>query len=177
MPFEFTPLEIPNVIEIVPRVFRDGRGAFAELFKAAPFREQGITEPFVQVNYSRSERDVLRGMHYQAAPYAQGKLVWVISGEIFDAAADIREGSSTYGKWVSARLSAERKNMLWVPAGFAHGFCVMSDMAEVVYFVTGSEYTPEAERGIIWNDETLGITWPTQKPVLSEKDRTYSAWL
>lgn len=175
MSFTFRPTEISDVIEITPQVHGDVRGGFAEIFKASEFQAQGIDASFVQVNYSRSGKSVLRGLHYQKDPKAQAKLMVVASGEIFDVAVDIRPDSLTYKKWVSVNLSSERKNMLWVPAGLAHGFQIVSDMAEVMYFVAGNEYAPDFEAGIIWNDSTLHISWPWPKPILSEKDKLYSA--
>lgn len=172
MAFEFRPLAIPDVIEVVPELHGDERGAFAELYKRSQFVGGGIDVQFVQFNYSRSAKDVLRGLHYQLNPHAQGKLVAVLTGEVFDVAVDLRRDSSTFGKWVSLSLVAAEKNMIYVPPGFAHGFCVTSGVAEVMYYVTG-EYAPEAERGIIWNDPTLAIPWPTQQPKLSPKDQEY----
>ena len=172
MPFQFRRLEIPEVILIEPRVFQDERGFFKETYKYSEFAAFGITERFVQDNHSRSVKGVLRGLHYQNPPKAQGKLVRVIVGGIFDVAVDIRVGSPTYGKWVGVKLSAENKRMLYIPPGFAHGFCVLSDVAEVVYKVT-EEYAPECEAGIIWNDPEIGIAWPIERPILSPKD---AAW-
>lgn len=172
MPFEFTPLEIPEVVYIISKQFGDLRGVFAELYKASEFAKHGINISFLQMNQSVSEKNVLRGLHYQKNPSAQGKLLSVMSGEIFDVAVDIRVGSKTYGQWVSKTLSAKEKNMLYVPAGFAHGFCVTSQEAQVVYYCT-QEYDPKAERGIIWNDDTLRIPWPTNSPLLSAKDEKY----
>lgn len=174
MAFVFRPLAIPAVIEILPHIFGDERGGFAEMYKAADFQKQGIDVIFTQFNYSRSAKDVLRGLHYQLQPKAQGKLLAAITGEVFDVAVDIRKGSPTFGKWVSLTLSSEKKNLVYVPAGFAHGFCATSAQAEVMYYVT-SMYSPEHERGIIWNDKTLGISWPTEAPVLSTKDQQYPA--
>lgn len=172
MAFQFRPLEIPDIIEVIPQVFGDARGGFAEIYKEPEFRENGINVQFVQFNYSRSARGVLRGLHYQLNPKAQGKLLVAVSGEVFDVAVDIRAESPTFGKWVSLTLSAERKNLVYVPTGFAHGFCVTSDAAEVMYYVT-DVYSPEHERGIAWNDPALGIPWPAQSPTLSAKDTTY----
>lgn len=172
MAFQFRPLEIPDIVEIIPQVFGDQRGGFAEMYKESDFSHQGIDVRFVQFNYSRSSKDVLRGLHYQLNPQAQGKLLTAISGEVFDVAVDIREGSPTYGKCVSLLLSAEQKNLVYVPVGFAHGFCVTSEIAEVMYYVTDL-YSPEHERGIIWNDPTLHIPWPTETPTLSSKDQAY----
>lgn len=175
MAFQFLPTAIPGVFEIVPQVYGDARGGFAEIFKSSEFRSAGIEASFVQVNFSRSVKGVLRGLHYQRTPKAQAKLMLVASGEIFDVAVDIRPDSPTFKKWVSVQLSSERKNMLWVPAELAHGFQVVSAFAEVMYFVSGSEYAPEAEAGIIWNDKSLNIQWPIQNPILSEKDKQYSS--
>lgn len=172
MPFSFQRLEIPEVVLIEPKVFQDGRGFFMETYKFSDFAAFGITERFVQDNHSRSRRGVIRGLHYQNPPRAQGKLVRVVVGEIFDVAVDIRKGSPTYGKWVGERLSADNKRMLYIPPGFAHGFCVLSEVAEVVYKVT-EEYAPEHEAGIIWNDPAIGISWPIANPIISEKDAAF----
>ncbi len=172
MAFEFRPLAIPDVVEITPQVFGDERGAFAEMYQAPDFRKHGIDVSFTQFNYSRSARNVLRGLHYQLNPKAQGKLLTAISGGVFDVALDIRKNSPSFGKWVSVTLSAQKKNLIYVPPGFAHGFCVTSPLAEVMYYVTGI-YSPEHERGIAWNDPALNISWPTSQPILSPKDQTY----
>lgn len=169
MPFEFERLEITEVVLIEPQVFHDERGFFMEAYKYSDFAAFGMSEHFVQTNYSRSVKGVLRGLHYQNPPKAQGKLVRVIVGEIFDVAVDIRKGSPTYGKWLGIRLSAENKRMLYIPPGFAHGFCVLSEAAEVLYMTT-EEYSPECEAGIIWNDPDIGIEWPIKTPILSLKD-------
>ncbi|RLA85081.1 MAG: dTDP-4-dehydrorhamnose 3,5-epimerase [Deltaproteobacteria bacterium] len=169
MPFRFRRLEIPEVVLIEPVVFSDERGFFMEVYKYSEFSAFGITERFLQDNHSRSVKGVLRGLHYQNPPRAQGKLVRVLQGEIFDVAVDIRRGSPTYGKWVGVRLSSENRFMLYIPPGFAHGFCVLSDYAEVHYKVT-DEYSPEHEAGIIWNDPEIGIDWPVESPILSERD-------
>lgn len=169
MPFKFQRLEIPDVILIEPEVFSDERGFFMETYKYSELFAFGIKEHFLQDNHSRSAKGVLRGLHYQNPPKAQGKLVRVILGEVFDVAVDIRKGSPTYGRWVGVVLSSENKRMLYIPPGFAHGFCVLSDVAEVLYKVT-EEYAPECEAGIIWNDPEIGIQWPIKNPVLSLKD-------
>lgn len=169
MPFSFQRLEIPEVVLIEPKVFQDGRGFFMETYKFSDFAAFGIAERFVQDNHSRSKKSVIRGLHYQNPPKAQGKLVRAVVGEIFDVAVDIRRGSPTYGKWVGEKLSSENKRMLYTPPGFAHGFCVLSAEAEVVYKVT-EEYAPEHEAGIIWNDPDIGISWPIANPIISEKD-------
>ena len=169
MPFQFERLEIPDVILIRPQARVDDRGFFMEAFKRSEFEANGISEPFVQDNFSRSARRVLRGLHYQSPPKAQGKLVSVLRGEIFDVAVDIRRGSPTYARWVGLRLSSENPMLLYVPVGFAHGFQVLSDEADVAYKVT-QEYSPEADRGITWDDPDLGILWPIPDPLLSTKD-------
>lgn len=169
MPFRFEQLEIPEVMLVEPKAFADHRGYFVETYKRSDFEANGIPELFVQDNHSYSVRGVLRGLHYQMDPKAQGKLVSVIQGEIFDVAVDIREGSPTYGRWVGVTLSAKDHQMLYVPAGFAHGFCVVSNEADVVYKVT-EEYAPEVDRGIRWNDPDVGVRWPIAQPLLSPKD-------
>jgi dTDP-4-dehydrorhamnose 3,5-epimerase len=169
MPFQFQQLGLPEVILIEPRTFPDDRGFFRELYKRSEFAANGIPEAFVQDNYSHSQRGVLRGMHFQQAPKAQGKLVMALQGEIFDVAVDIRPGSATYGQWVSQVLSAKRFQMLYVPPGFAHGFCVLSQEANVLYKVT-EEYAPELEGGHAWNDPDVGIQWPITEPILVPKD-------
>jgi dTDP-4-dehydrorhamnose 3,5-epimerase len=163
--------EISDVLRIEPQVFGDERGFFFESFNAHSFSEKvGITKSFVQDNHSRSAKNVLRGLHYQIKQ-AQGKLVRVIAGEVFDVAVDIRRQSNTFGQWVGYRLSADNKQQLWVPAGFAHGFLVLSDYAEVLYKTT-DYYSPDYERSILWNDPDLGISWPlTGEPILSQKDQ------
>ncbi len=169
MPFTFKPLEIPGVILVDARSFPDDRGFFLESYKESEFVKNGIGARFVQDNYSRSARGALRGLHYQKDPRAQAKLVMVVRGEIFDVAVDIRRGSPTYGRWVGETLSEKNHRFLYVPEGFAHGFCVLSEYADVTYKVT-SEYSPEDDRGILWNDPDIGIDWPVTEPTLSEKD-------
>lgn len=168
---EFISTSIPDILLIKPRVFGDERGFFLESYQAQRFSEAGINADFVQDNHSGSKQGILRGLHYQIRQ-AQGKLVRVVSGEIFDVAVDIRRSSPTFGKWASARLSAENKLQIWVPPGFAHGFYVLSDWAEVVY-KSSDYYAPEWERCILWNDPQIGIDWPIlngQPPLLSAKD-------
>jgi len=169
MPFEFRELEIPGMFLISSRVFPDGRGFFRETFQAGSFRAAGLPTDFVQDNHSRSLRGVLRGLHYQLAPKAQGKLVLVTEGEIFDVGADLRPSSKAYGKWAGASLSGESGEMLYLPPGLAHGFVVLSESADVCYKVT-EDYAPELDRGIRWDDPELGIRWPVKNPVLSAKD-------
>ena len=170
MPFEFKYLEIPEIVLIKPQVFGDDRGFFVELYKYSDFSRAGITEHLVQDNYSRSSRGVLRGLHYQKAPKTQGKMVICMKGRIFDVAVDIRKGSQSFGKWIGVELSENNRHMLYVPIGFAHGFQVLSESAEVLYKCTG-EYSPKDERGIIWNDKDINIAWPLSQPILSAKDK------
>jgi dTDP-4-dehydrorhamnose 3,5-epimerase len=169
MPFRFQRLEIPELVLVEAVAFEDARGFFMEAYKRSEFVANGIPETFVQDNYSHSVRGVLRGLHYQKEPRPQGKLVGVVRGEIFDVAVDIRRGSPTYGRWVSVVLSQENHRMLYVPPGFAHGFCVLSDEADVVYKVT-AEFDPALDSGILWNDPDLAIPWPVKEPILSPKD-------
>ncbi len=170
MPFKFSERDIPGVRVIEYQKFDDPRGFFMETFREKEFSEQGIDLPFVQDNFSHSIRGVLRGLHYQKDPCAQGKLVLVLRGAVFDVGVDIRKGSPTYGGWIGEVLSAENRNMLYLPPGLAHGFCVLSDEADFFYKVT-ADYNPELDRGIIWNDPEIGIRWPTTTPLLSKKDR------
>lgn len=169
MPFSFKKLEIPEVLLVESKAFTDERGYFMESFRESAFVSNGIKTKFVQDNFSRSVKGVLRGLHYQKNPQAQAKLVMTLQGEIFDVAVDIRKGSPTYGKWVSQILSDKNHRLLYIPEGFAHGFCVLSDSADVLYKVN-SEYSPEHERGILWNDADLAIKWPIDKPVMIKKD-------
>lgn len=173
MPFKFIKTEIPEVIIVKPKVFGDNRGFFMETYKKSEFEEAGISTNFVQDNHSKSTKNVLRGLHFQKEPFGQGKLIRCIRGKIFDVAIDIRENSPTFKKWVSIKLSEENKLMLWIPAGFAHGFLTLSDEAEIIYKVTDNEYAPEYEATIKWDDPEIGINWPLEgEPILSEKDRT-----
>jgi dTDP-4-dehydrorhamnose 3,5-epimerase len=169
MPFKFKRLEIPDIILVEAQAFSDERGFFLEGFKESIFHINGIKSKFVQDNYSHSIKNVLRGLHYQKDPKAQAKLVIVTRGEIFDVAVDIRKGSSTYGKWIYQILSDKNHKLLYIPEGFAHGFCVSSDTADVLYKVS-SEYSPEYERGILWNDPDVSIKWPLDKPIMIQKD-------
>ena len=163
--------EIPKVIIITPKVFKDDRGFFLESFNQKVFAEKvGITTKFVQDNHSRSQHNVLRGLHYQIIQ-PQGKLVRVVVGKIFDVAVDIRKSSPTFGQWVGCELSAENQEQIWIPPGFAHGFLVLSDVAEVIYKTT-DYYCPQGERTLLWNDPDIGINWPlSAPPVLSAKDQ------
>jgi len=172
MPFEFERLEIPDVILIKPKVFGDERGFFMETYKRPDFESAGIKGEFVQDNHSRSRYGVLRGLHFQREPYAQAKIVRVVRGVIYDVAVDLRKDSPTFGKWVGVILSEFNKWQLYVPRGFAHGFVVLSDVADVVYKVD-NVYAPDYEGGIIWNDPDLNIDWPLDEPIVSEKDRKW----
>ncbi|MCX6037720.1 MAG: dTDP-4-dehydrorhamnose 3,5-epimerase [Chloroflexi bacterium] len=168
---EFIQTDIPEVVIIEPHVFEDSRGFFMETYQAQKFAQAGIGFNFVQDNHSRSTQNTLRGLHYQIR-HAQGKLVQVVAGEIFDAAVDLRHSSSTFGKSIGILLSAQNKRQLWIPPGFAHGFYVVSEWAEVLYKATDF-YDPTAERAIIWNDPTLNVPWPIVpggSPTLSPKD-------
>lgn len=174
MPFTFTPLAIPDVVLIAPRVFPDDRGHFLETYKRSDFESAGIQGDFQQDNHSCSSRGVLRGLHYQMHPKAQGKIVRVAAGSVFDVAVDIRQGSPFFGQWVSAELTAENHHMLWVPEGFAHGVLVMEDNTHLLYRSTG-EYSPEHDRQILWNDPDIGINWPFLDGIeLSAKDQSAS---
>lgn len=166
-----TPLRLPEVLLIEPRVFEDARGWFYESFNARAFAAAtGLDVTFVQDNHSRSARGVLRGLHYQLPPAAQGKLVRAVAGSILDVAVDVRRSSPTFGKWVAETLSAVNKRQLYVPAGFAHGFVALEDGTEVLYKTTDF-YTPDAERSIRWDDPDLAIEWPSElAPLLADKD-------
>jgi dTDP-4-dehydrorhamnose 3,5-epimerase len=169
---KFTRLAIPDVILFEPKVFGDDRGFFFESFNQKVFEQAtGLSPTFVQDNHSKSSKGVLRGLHYQLPPKAQGKLVRVIQGEVFDVAVDIKKNSPTFGRWVGEYLSAANNKQLWIPAGFAHGFLVTSETAEFLYKAS-SYYAPENERSISWNDPDIGIEWPlgAEEPILSEKD-------
>ncbi len=167
---EATPTEISDVLLIEPKLFNDDRGFFFESYESRKFAEIGICEQFVQDNHSGSTRGTLRGLHYQTRQ-PQGKLVRVVSGEIYDVAVDLRRNSPTFGSWIGVRLSAQNRLQLWIPKGFAHGFYVISNWAEVIYKVTDF-YVPEDERTLLWNDPAVGVRWPTEggRPLLSSKD-------
>ncbi len=169
MAFQFQQTDIPDVILVQTQQRNDPRGFFMETYKASAFADSSIQVSFVQDNFAYSSQGVLRGLHYQQEPKAQGKLIMAVNGEIFDVAVDIRQGSATYGKWVGYILSEENRSMLYVPPGFAHGYCVLSHNALITYKVT-NEYAPETERGILWNDPEIGIEWPIDTPFVSEKD-------
>ena len=164
-------IDIPGVLVIEPQVFRDSRGFFVETYHAERYAEAGISERFVQDNYSRSVRGTLRGLHFQA-PHAQGKLVMAVEGTVYDVVVDVRKGSPAYGQWYGAELSADNLRQIYIPPGCAHGFCVTSETAAFLYKCTDF-YSPKDERGIRWNDPVLAIRWPVSQPILSAKDQTY----
>jgi len=163
------PCDLEGLLLIEPRVFGDARGFFMETWNERRYREAGIPGPFVQDNLSFSRRGAVRGLHFQN-PAAQGKLVYVLQGEVFDVAVDLRRSSPTFGRWYGVRLSAENKRQLYIPPGFAHGFAVVSETALFAYKCT-EFYAPEHETTLLWNDPDLGIPWPVEEPVLSDKDR------
>ena len=172
MSFTFSQTSLPGVTVIEPRVFADHRGFFMETYRKSAFAAAGIDVEFVQDNHSRSVQGTLRGLHLQRAPKAQAKLVRVLEGEVFDVAADIRPDSPTYGQWVSVLLSGENRRSVFIPAGYAHGFCVISPAADIFYKAT-DEYAPDLEWGVRWDDPLLGIPWPVSEPLLSERDERW----
>jgi dTDP-4-dehydrorhamnose 3,5-epimerase len=163
--------KLPGVLVFEPKKWADSRGFFMEAWQSQRYAAAGVSPTFLQDNISFSTRHVLRGLHFQN-PSGQGKLVFPLLGEIYDVVVDVREGSPTFGQWIGVTLSSENRRQIWVPEGFAHGFCATSAEALVVYKCTDS-YNPKTEHGIIWNDPDLAITWPTTKPVLSDKDQVY----
>lgn len=169
MSFHFEPLEIPDVIRITPARHGDHRGFFSETYRASAFEDAGIRDVFLQDNHARSTRGVLRGLHYQAPPRAQAKLVRVIHGEVFDVAVDFRAGSPTFGQWAGGVLSGEDGVILYIPVGFAHGYVCVSESADLVYKVS-NEFDAALDGGIAWDDPVIGIPWPVESPILSGKD-------
>jgi dTDP-4-dehydrorhamnose 3,5-epimerase len=170
MSFTFHALEIPGLVLVRPTRRTDARGFFLETYRQSLFEAGGVRDPFVQDNFARSAAGVLRGLHYQLPPKAQGKLVQVIRGQVYDVAVDLRRGAATFGRWAAHTLSETSGEMLWIPPGFAHGYLVLSDGADVAYKVT-AEFEPTLDRGIRWDDPRVGIEWPLDHPVLSTKDR------
>ncbi len=168
MPIKPVPTSLPGVILIETEVFFDNRGFFMETFHQRKYAELGIISTFVQDNFSHSKKGILRGLHYQLR-YPQAKLVYVLSGEIFDVVVDIRRGSPTFGKWEGIILSSENRRQIYIPEGFAHGFCVLSESADVVYKCTNF-YMPGDDLGIFWSDPQINIEWPVKNPILSDKD-------
>jgi dTDP-4-dehydrorhamnose 3,5-epimerase len=169
MPFSYCSLEIPDVWVIEARRFQDERGFFEEIYQQSDFEAHGLPAVFAQDNHSYSVRGVLRGLHYQKEPQAQGKLLRVMVGQIYDVAVDIRRRSPTFGRWVGVVLSGDDGRMLYIPPGFAHGFCVLSDGMHLIYKTT-AEYAPDLDRGIRWDDPEIGIDWPVAQPIVSLKD-------
>lgn len=171
MPFDFEPQNIKEVILVKPKVFGDSRGFFMESYKKSEFIANGINVEFNQDNHSKSSKGVLRGLHYQAAPYGQAKLVRCVRGRIYDVAVDIRPNSPTFGQYVKVELTEENKQMLYIPVGFAHGFVALTDDVEILYKASG-EYAPQADRGVLWNDKDINIDWNIDfEPLLSDKDK------
>lgn len=169
MPFEFEKLDIKDIILIKPKIFEDERGFFLETYKKDDFEKVGIKGEFVQDNHSKSKYGVIRGIHFQREPYAQAKIVRCIKGTIYDIAVDLRKNSPTFGKWLGVILSDKNHYQLYIPRGFGHAFCVLSDDAEIVYKVDNT-YAPDYDGGVIWNDDDIGIIWPIRNPIVSEKD-------
>ena len=172
MPFQFSDSSIEDVKIVTPKKFEDERGLFLETYKKSEFSTHGIPDTFVQENVSLSKKSVLRGLHYQINPKAQGKLVSVISGSIFDVAVDIRKNSPTFGKYTSIELNSEDIKLFWIPPGFAHGFLSLEDNTRVAYKTT-AEYSHEHERGILWNDPGIGIKWPHMDVIIAERDAQF----
>lgn len=171
MPFEFERFEIDGLVLIKPKVFGDNRGFFMESYKKSDFVQNGIDVEFVQDNHSKSTKGVLRGLHYQAKPKTQAKLIRCVRGKVFDVAVDLRKSSKTFGKWVKVELSQENNQMFFIPEGFAHGFVVLSDEAELLY-KTNTEFSPEHDRGLLWCDKDINIDWGINfEPILSDKDK------
>ncbi|MFZ4440268.1 MAG: dTDP-4-dehydrorhamnose 3,5-epimerase [Syntrophales bacterium] len=169
MPFSFSPLDIPDVILVEPKVFPDNRGFFFESFKASDFEKAGLPTQFVQDNFSFSKKDVIRGLHYQKNPKAQGKLVSVLKGSVWDVAVDIRRKSPTFLKWVAVELNDQNHALLYIPPGFAHGFISLAEDVHLLYKCT-NEYDPQADAGVRWNDPDIAIPWPAANPIVSTKD-------
>lgn len=169
MPFSFTPLDIPDVILVEPKIFPDDRGFFFESFKTSDFEKANLPTHFVQDNFSFSKKDVIRGLHYQKDPKAQGKLVSVLKGGVWDVAVDIRKESPTFLKWVAVELNDENHVMLYIPPGFAHGFISLTENVHLLYKCT-NEYDPQADAGIHWNDPDIAVPWPVGNPIVSAKD-------
>jgi len=169
MSFAFQPLAIPDVVVVRPTRRADARGSFAETYRASVFDGAGIRGPFVQDNLARSGPRVLRGLHFQLPPHPQGKLIQVVRGAVFDVAVDLRRASPTFGRWVGWELSADTGELLWVPPGFAHGYVVLGEGADLAYKVT-AEYRADLDAGVRWDDPAVGVVWPVEDPVLSPRD-------
>lgn len=171
MPFSFLPLKIKDIVLIQPEVFYENYYFFLESYKQSDFVRNGITEVFVQDNHSFSQKNVLRGLHYQLPPSTQGKLVRVVKGAVWDVAVDIRKDSPSFLQWEAAELSEDNNQMLYIPPGFAHGFVTLSDEVHLFYKCT-AEYNPQLDRGIIWNDPEIAVNWPVENPLVSDKDKS-----
>jgi dTDP-4-dehydrorhamnose 3,5-epimerase len=171
MPFKFINLEISGLLLVEPRLFPDERGFFLESYKESEFKRGGIPYRFVQDNHSQSKKNVLRGLHFQRQPRAQGKLVRVIQGNVWDVMVDLRKNSPTYKRWLGIEVSEENNRMLFIPPGFAHGFVALSEEAHLLYKCT-EEYDPVLDAGIRWNDPEIGVEWPVQDPIISDKDKS-----
>jgi len=169
MALRFEPTTIPEVIKVTTDFYRDPRGLFCELYRSPEFKHAGIEHALMQTDYSVSLKNVIRGLHYQLNPMAQAKIVSVVAGVIFDVAVDLRKGAPTYGRWTAVELKPDDACMLFIPEGFAHGFCTLSDEARIIYHCS-QVYSKEHERGIRWDDPQIGIQWPVDKPLLSKKD-------
>jgi dTDP-4-dehydrorhamnose 3,5-epimerase len=170
MPFTFHETPLPGVVRIQTKLFGDERGYFKEGFKASEFEAAGLPTVFLQDNTSRSRRNVVRGLHYQTDPQSQGKLVGVTQGAVFDVAVDVRVGSPTFGEWFGAELSEDNGTMLWIPPGFAHGFSVLTEWADLVYKCT-NEFSAAHDGGVLWNDPAIGVDWQVTDPIVSGKDQ------
>jgi dTDP-4-dehydrorhamnose 3,5-epimerase len=169
MAFVIEKLSLPELLHVTSDVYPDGRGFFVEMFRENIFSDYGVRGPWVQFNRSYSKQNVIRGMHYQRLPKAQGKLVMPMQGEIFDVAVDMRQNKPTFGLWAGIKLEAKKAEMLYIPPGFAHGFCTLSQEAEVLYLCS-DYYVPEQEGGVVWNDSKIGIEWPIENPIVSARD-------
>jgi dTDP-4-dehydrorhamnose 3,5-epimerase len=169
----FERLAIPEVVVVIPEVYQDDRGLFMELRKVSSYREAGIPDEFVQTNVSWSKKGVMRGIHYQVAPHAQGKLVRAVQGEIYDVAVDLRRESPTYLKWCGVELTETNHKLIYVPPGFGHAFCVLGEGDAQVSYEMTHEFAPESERGLRWNDPAIGIDWPVKEPIVSAKDQSW----
>lgn len=170
MPFEFEKLEIDGLVLVKPRVLADGRGFFMESYKLSDFKKGGIKEEFVQDNHSKSAKGTLRGLHFQKKPFAQAKLVRCVRGRVFDVAVDLRKTSKTFGCWLGTELSEKNGHMLYIPAGFAHGFVALENGTEIIYKCS-KEYSKKHDAGVRWNDPRIAVKWGVKKPILSEKDK------
>ena len=172
MPFEFESTDIEGPIVIKPEVFEDERGFLLETYAEAPFADHGLPTDYELEFYSQSTRNVLRGLHRQSSPYEQAKIVRCLSGEIYDVAVDVRSESETHGQYISQHLSAANKHALYIPSGFLHGFVTLSESA-LVHYKTTNQYAPDHERGVRWDDPTIGIDWPVEEPIVSDKDNSW----